>query len=76
MDRSKPGTLGTEMPLGDGAVDIGWFVSTLREVGYTGALTIEREVALDQDMDDRHQAKLAHVDDIRKAVALLEKLRG
>lgn len=75
-DRSKPGTLGTEMPLGDGAVDIGWFVSTLRQVGYTGALTIEREVALDQDMDDRHQAKLAHVDDIKKAIALLEKLRG
>jgi len=75
-DRSKPGTLGTEMPLGDGSVDIPWFVSTLREVGYSGALTIEREISLDQDMDDRHQAKLAHVDDIRKAIALLESLRG
>jgi sugar phosphate isomerase/epimerase len=75
-DRSKPGTLGTEMPLGEGAVDIGWFVETLKQVGYTGPLTIEREVSLDQDMDDRHQAKLSHVDDILKAVALLQKLRA
>ena len=52
------------------------FVNTLKEIGYTGALTIEREVSLDQDMDDRHQAKLSHVDDIMKAVQLLETLRG
>jgi sugar phosphate isomerase/epimerase len=75
-DKGKPGSLGTEMPLGEGAVNIGRFVETLKQVGYTGALTIEREVALDQDMDDRHQAKLAHVDDIKKAVALLVSLQG
>jgi len=75
-DKSKPGTLGTEMPLGEGSVGMGEFIDTLKEIGYTGALTIEREVALDQDMDDRHQAKLAHVDDIKKAVTLLETLRG
>jgi len=75
-DKTKTGTLGTEMPLGEGAVGMGNFVDTLKEIGYTGALTIEREISLDQDMDDRHQAKLAHVDDIKKAVTLLETLRG
>jgi sugar phosphate isomerase/epimerase len=75
-DKAQPGTLGTEMPLGEGSVGMANFVNTLKEIGYTGPLTIEREVALDQDMDDRHQAKLAHVDDILKAVQLLETLRG
>ncbi|MBI2687716.1 MAG: sugar phosphate isomerase/epimerase [Acidobacteria bacterium] len=75
-DKSKPESLGTEMPLGEGSVGMGAFVDTLKEIGYTGALTIEREVSLDQDMDDRHQAKLSHVEDIQKAVTLLETLRG
>jgi sugar phosphate isomerase/epimerase len=75
-DKSKPGALGVEMPLGEGSVGMVDFIDTLKEIGYTGALTIEREVSLDQDMDDRHQAKLSHVDDIRKAIALLESLRG
>jgi sugar phosphate isomerase/epimerase len=75
-DKTKAGSLGTEMPLGEGAVGMGAFVDMLKTIGYTGALTIEREVALDQDMDDRHQAKLAHVDDIKKAVTLLETLRS
>ena len=75
-DKAQPGTLGTEMPLGEGSVGMANFVNTLKKIGYTGPLTIEREVALDQDMDDRHQAKLAHVDDILKAVQLLETLRG
>ena len=75
-DKSVAGSLGTEMPLGEGSVGMANFVNTLKEIGYTGALTIEREVSLDQDMDDRHQAKLSHVDDIMKAVQLLETLRG
>lgn len=75
-DKSKPESLGTEMPLGEGSVGMGNFINTLKEIGYTGALTIEREVSLDQDPDDRHQAKLAHVDDIKIAVSLLETLRG
>ena len=48
----------------------------LKEIGYTGPLTIEREVALDQDMDDRHKEGLSHLDDILGAVRLLERLRG
>lgn len=75
-DKGNPDALGTEMPLGEGAVGMKAFVDTLKEIGYSGPLTIEREVALDQDMDDRHQAKLAHVDDIKKAIQLLESLRG
>ncbi len=74
-DPTKPRTLGTEMPLGHGSVGMPNFVNTLKKVGYTGPLTIEREVSLDQDMDDRHQAKLAHVDDIRAAIELLRSLR-
>jgi sugar phosphate isomerase/epimerase len=74
-DPAKPGTLGTEMPLGQGSVGMANFVNTLKKVAYTGPLTIEREVSLDQDMDDRHQAKLAHVDDIKAAIELLRSLR-
>jgi sugar phosphate isomerase/epimerase len=75
-DKSKPESLGHEMPLGEGDVNLEQFVATLKKIGYTGPLTIEREVALDQDMDDRHKEGLSHLDDIRSAVRLLEKLRA
>jgi sugar phosphate isomerase/epimerase len=38
-----PGALGTERPLGQGAVGIERFVKTLAEIGYRGPLCIERE---------------------------------
>ena len=38
-----PGTWGTEMPWGDGEVGGAAFVRVLREVGFSGALAIERE---------------------------------
>jgi L-ribulose-5-phosphate 3-epimerase len=72
----KPGSLGTEMPLGEGAVGIDRFVAKLKEIGYSGPLTIEREVSLEQAMDDRHKEGLSHLADIRNAIALLETLRG
>jgi sugar phosphate isomerase/epimerase len=71
-----PDALGTEMPLGEGAVGMDRFVAKLKEIGYTGPLAIEREVSLDQDMDDRHKEGLSHLDDIRSAVQLLQRLRG
>lgn len=74
--KNKPGALGTEMPLGQGAVGMERFVNKLKEIGYRGPLTIEREVALDQDMDDRHKEGVGHLDDIRGAVTLLERLRA
>ncbi len=71
----KPGSLGSEMPLGQGAVGIDRFVARLKEIGYAGPLTIEREVSLEQAMDDRHKEGLSHLSDIRNAIMLLEKLR-
>ena len=63
------------MPLGEGLVGMDRFVATLRKIGYTGPLTIEREVSLDQDMDDRHKEAISHQEDIRNAIRLLELLR-
>ncbi|HWQ56958.1 MAG TPA: sugar phosphate isomerase/epimerase family protein [Bryobacteraceae bacterium] len=73
--KDVPGALGTEMPLGQGVVNINCFVAKLKEIGYKGPLTIEREVSLDQEMDDRHKEGLSHLQDIRDAIALLTRLR-
>ena len=35
---------GTEVPFGQGKVDAKLFLTTLKEIGYTGPLTIEREI--------------------------------
>jgi sugar phosphate isomerase/epimerase len=75
-EKDKPGTLGTEMPLGEGSVGMDRFVAKLKQIGYRGPLVIEREVSLDQDMDDRHKEGLSHHDDIRAAVKLLQQLRA
>jgi sugar phosphate isomerase/epimerase len=71
----KPGSLGHETPLGEGCVGIDRFVATLKSIGYKGPLTIEREVSLEQEMDDRHKEGLSHLEDIRSAIRLLERLR-
>jgi L-ribulose-5-phosphate 3-epimerase len=39
-----PGRWGEEVPLGQGEVDIRRFIQTLKRVGYTGPLVVEREV--------------------------------
>jgi len=57
-------TWGTEMPLGEGEVHIPLFIFTLKEIGYRGPLTIEREVPGEQQKID-----------IRNAVELLRTLR-
>lgn len=44
-----PGALGTERPLGQGAVGMQRFVAALREIGYTGPLNVEREVENQQE---------------------------
>jgi sugar phosphate isomerase/epimerase len=59
-----PGALGTEQPLGKGSVGIPRFVAKLKEIGYTGALTIEREVHGEQQRLD-----------ILSAIELLRSLR-
>ena len=57
---------GTEVALGEGDVGFETYLRTLLELGYTGPLTIEREIAHDRD---RQKA------DIGKAVNLLNSLK-
>ncbi|MBI3463658.1 MAG: sugar phosphate isomerase/epimerase [Planctomycetes bacterium] len=58
---------GQEVPLGEGDVGMETYLRTLKEIGYTGPLTIEREIAHDPV---RQKA------DIGAAVKLLETLRA
>lgn len=58
---------GREVALGQGDVNIRAYLETLKEVGYTGPLTIERETP-----EDRVQQKA----DIKTAVDLLTQLRS
>jgi len=41
----QEGSLGTEFPLGQGDVGMDRYVAKLKEVGYTGPITMEREIA-------------------------------
>jgi sugar phosphate isomerase/epimerase len=60
------GALGTETPLGDGAVGMDKFIAKLRQLGYKGTLNVEHEI------DDRQQRLV----DIKKGVELLQRLRA
>jgi len=60
----SPGALGEEKPLGQGSVGMDRFIAKLKEIGYKGPLTIEREAS---DPVRRHH-------DIAMAVELLRKL--
>ncbi|MFL6352768.1 MAG: sugar phosphate isomerase/epimerase family protein [Bryobacteraceae bacterium] len=62
----QPTALGKERALGEGSVNIPNFISKLKEIGYTGILSIEREEA-----DEKKRAA-----DIQKAVSLLKNLTG
>ncbi|HLJ13209.1 MAG TPA: sugar phosphate isomerase/epimerase family protein [Bryobacteraceae bacterium] len=64
--KDKPEALGTERPLGQGAVGIEKFVRKLKQVGYRGTLNVEREI---ENQEERLR-------DIRAAVGLLKKLTG
>jgi sugar phosphate isomerase/epimerase len=57
---------GTEVALGEGDVGMETYLRTLKDLGYLGPLTIEREIAHDRE---RQKA------DIGKAVTLLTELR-
>jgi len=58
------------MPFGEDSVNIPAFIQKLKEIGYRGPFTIEREVALDQDMNVRHKEGVAYPNDIRKTVSM------
>lgn len=60
----EKGKLGKERRLGEGKVDIPGFIAKLKEMGYRGPLTIEREIGGEEQMED-----------IRKGIAWLKKLR-
>jgi len=63
----KPGeTWGRETPLGEGDVDMGAFVKTLKKIGYEGPLTIEREIP---EEPARQKAEIGG------AIDLLERLK-
>ncbi len=63
----QPGvTWGREVPLGEGDVDMRAYLHTLDELGYTGPLTIEREIPQDPA---RQQAEIG------RAIELLERVK-
>jgi sugar phosphate isomerase/epimerase len=64
----QPGeTWGAEVALGSGQVGMEAYLKTLKEIGYTGPLTIEREIPQDAD---RQKAEIG------QAIDLLTRLRG
>jgi len=64
-DPAKPGSLGTERPLGEGSVNIPKFMAALRETGFTGPVCVESGV---HGEEQRWQA-------LARAVRILESLR-
>jgi sugar phosphate isomerase/epimerase len=55
---SSPRQLGPEKPLGEGRVNFPLLIRKLRETGYDGPLTIEREIEGDQQKEDIRKANL------------------
>lgn len=65
---ARPGKeWGAEVPLGQGDVGMENYLRTLKEVGYTGPLTIEREIPQDPE---RQKAEIGH------AIRLLSDLKA
>jgi sugar phosphate isomerase/epimerase len=62
--KDQPGALGTERPLGQGAVGMERFVAKLKEIGYKNPLNVEREVP---DYQERLR-------DTKMGVELLQRL--
>jgi sugar phosphate isomerase/epimerase len=62
---TDPNKLGEEVPIGKGKVDFPHLIKRLKEIGYKGPLTIEREISGPKQTED-----------IRASKAYLEKLIG
>jgi L-ribulose-5-phosphate 3-epimerase len=60
---TDPRKLGEEVPIGEGKANFPQLIPRLKELGYAGALTIEREISGPRQLED-----------IRKEKAYLEKL--
>jgi sugar phosphate isomerase/epimerase len=65
---AKPGEeWGSEMPLGEGDVGFENFLRTLKEIGYTGPLTIEREIPQEPERQK---------EEIGRGIRLLNELKA
>jgi sugar phosphate isomerase/epimerase len=64
--KGDPNALGKERALGRGSVDFSRFIAALKDIGYTGILSLERE-----ELDAAQRAV-----DIRTGLALLKELTG
>ena len=60
---TDPRKLGQEVPIGQGKVDFPTVIKRLKQLGYTGAITIEREISGPKQSED-----------IKKSKAYLERL--
>lgn len=58
---TEPTSLGVEKPMGEGRVNFPVLVPKLKSFGYEGALTIEREISGDKQIED-----------IKRAISILE----
>lgn len=65
-DPAKPGSLGTERPLGEGSVNIAKFFATLQATGYTGPVCIESGV----------HGEAQRWEALKRDVELLKSVRG
>ncbi|MFB3883458.1 MAG: sugar phosphate isomerase/epimerase family protein [Armatimonadota bacterium] len=63
------GQLGEERPLGQGEVGMHRFIAKLKEIGYEGPLTIEREVPWEQQIRDFIEGKKL-LDDIKAQLGI------
>jgi sugar phosphate isomerase/epimerase len=54
---TNPRDLGTEVPIGSGRVDFPRIIRRLKEIGYHGAVTIEREISGPRQLEDVRSAK-------------------
>jgi sugar phosphate isomerase/epimerase len=54
---TNPDELGEEVRIGEGVVDFKQVLSKLHRIGYTGAVTIERETSGPQQIEDVRQEK-------------------
>jgi sugar phosphate isomerase/epimerase len=61
----RPEALGEERPLGKGTVDFPAFIAKLKEIGYRGPLSIEREGNISKEQ---------RANDIRQAITYLRSL--
>lgn len=62
----QPGvTWGAEVPLGEGAVGMKDYLATLKDIGYDGPLTIEREIA---EEPERQKAEIGGALDLLRSI--------